>query len=80
MTDMDNQLSNLDATFSWKCLATEKRCIDAMELGCGSATRGILVDKGSTPDLEFYTIVPFLVPSTFEPLFKCVKDWEEPGS
>lgn len=46
MTDMDNQLSSLDANFAWKCLVTKQRRINTMEVGCGSATEERSVDKG----------------------------------
>ena len=78
MTYMDSQLSSLDATFAWKCVASGLRRVDTMEVGYGSATGGRSLDKGSTPVSEAATSAPFPISTTIEPLFKCV--WDSEGS
>ena len=76
MTDMDSQLSSLDATFAWKCLASGQRRVSTMEVGCGSAMGGRSVDKGLALVPKATTNAPFPISSTIEPLFKHVWDSE----
>ena len=80
MTDMDNQLSGLHATFAWTFLATEQRHVRAMGVGCGSLLGGRSTDRGMTLTLEAATNMDFPIPSTIEPLFKRVWNNEYPSN
>ena len=46
LTDLDNQLNGLDATFFWKYLASEQRQASNTKVGCGNATGGKSMEKG----------------------------------
>ena len=46
LTDPDDHLNGMDATFDWKRLASGQRRAGNTEVGSGSATSGWLMERG----------------------------------
>ena len=71
MVEMDTQVTTLDNTFAWNCMADNAGYVRIGDGGSGSATEGKLRDTSTTPAPQ---APPFPIPSIVEPLFKRMKD------
>ena len=78
LIELEAQLNRLDATSAWKCLAIGLCTVSNTEMGSGSATRGLSMERSSVPASTTMMNAPFPVPTTITTMInKHIRENEE---